>query len=163
MTTTILSLPSARKASPMLQPIVDSQGQFGSNDFGAGRRAVLLSSSLCDAIHVHRSRCRSWCRFSLTYSGVPHIRFLFWGEGSLWILGFGVPSRPNPSSGVAKSTLPVPRERSSILNVDLVVMSAAVHQCRLSTTAVLVWVDKAAWASIVYRFSGRRFSWSGVG
>ncbi len=47
------------------------------------------------------------------YSGVPHIRFPFWGEGSLWILGFGVPSGPNPSSGVLKSTLPGPREGSS--------------------------------------------------
>ncbi len=49
------------------------------------------------------------------------------GGGSLWILGFGVPSRPIPSSGALKSTLPGPREGSSILNVDLVVVTAAVH------------------------------------
>ncbi len=60
------------------------------------------------------------------YSGGPQIRFFFGGEGSLWILGFGVPSRPNPSSGALKSTLPGPREGSSILNAHLVVMSAAV-------------------------------------
>ncbi len=53
--------------------------------------------------------------------------FPFWGESSLWILGSGVPSRPNPSSGALKSTLPGPWEGSSILNVDLVVMSAAVQ------------------------------------
>ncbi len=60
------------------------------------------------------------------YSGVPHIRFPFGGEGSLWILGFGVPSKPNPSSGALKSALPGPREGSSILNAHLMVMSAAV-------------------------------------
>jgi hypothetical protein len=60
------------------------------------------------------------------YSGGPHIRFLFGGEGSLWILGFGVPSRPNASSGPLKSTLPGPREGSSILNIDLVIVTAAV-------------------------------------
>jgi hypothetical protein len=61
-----------------------------------------------------------------TYRGVPHIRFRFRGEGSLWILGFKVPSRPNPLSGAVKSALPGPREGSSILNAHLVVMSAAV-------------------------------------
>ncbi len=67
------------------------------------------------------------------YSGGPHIRFPFWGgEGSLWILGLGVPSRPNPSSGAVKSTLPGPREGSLILNSHLVVMSAAVHEVDLT-------------------------------
>ena len=64
------------------------------------------------------------------YSGGPHIRFPFWGEGSLWILGFGVPSRPNPLSGAVKSVVPGPREGSSILNAHLVVMSAAVFVLR---------------------------------
>ncbi len=41
-------------------------------------------------------------------------------------LRFGVPSRPNLSSGALKSALPGPREGSSILNSHLVVMSAAV-------------------------------------
>ncbi len=55
------------------------------------------------------------------YSGVLHIRFpILGGMGSFWILGFGVPSRPNPSSGALKSTLPGPREGLSILNADLV-------------------------------------------
>ncbi len=51
--------------------------------------------------------------------------FPFGGEGSLWILGFGASSRPNPSSGALKSTRPGLREGSSILNVDLVVVTAA--------------------------------------
>ncbi len=69
---------------------------------------------------------RGWLLGGILYSGGPHIRFLCFGEGSLWILGFGVPSRPNPFSGALKSTLPGPGEGSSILNVHLVVMSAAV-------------------------------------
>jgi hypothetical protein len=55
----------------------------------------------------------------------PTYKVSFWGEGALWILGFGVPSRPNPWSGHRKSTLPGPREGSSILNADLVVVTAA--------------------------------------
>ena len=68
---------------------------------------------------------------TLCYSGVPHTRFHFWGEGSLRILGFGVPSRPNPSSGALNSTLPGPREGTSILNAHLVVMSAVVPAVRI--------------------------------
>ncbi len=60
------------------------------------------------------------------YSGGQHIRFPFGGEGSLWILGFGAPSTPNPPSRAVKSTLPGPWEGSSILNVDLVVVTAVV-------------------------------------
>ncbi len=60
------------------------------------------------------------------------------GEGSLWILGFGVASRPNPASGVLKSTLPEPRDGSSILNVDLVVMTAAVLVTNLSRQGQLL-------------------------
>ncbi len=52
--------------------------------------------------------------------------FLLGRKASLWILGFGVPSRRNPLSGPLKSTLPGPREGSSILNVDLVVVTASV-------------------------------------
>jgi hypothetical protein len=52
-------------------------------------------------------------------------RFLFFGEGSLRILGFGGPSRSNPSSGLLKSTLPGPGEGPSILNAHLVVVTAA--------------------------------------
>jgi hypothetical protein len=63
------------------------------------------------------------------YSGGPHIRFPFWGEGPLWISGFGVLSRPNPSSGALKLTLPGPQEGASILNVDLVVVTTAVPVC----------------------------------
>ncbi len=59
------------------------------------------------------------------YSGGPHISFPF--------LRFGVPSRPNPPSGSLKSTLPGPREGSSIINVDLVVVSAAV--CHVQAVA----------------------------
>ena len=47
----------------------------------------------------------------------------FW-KGSLRILGFGVPSMPNPSSGALRSTLPGPRERSGILSAHLALMSA---------------------------------------
>ena len=49
-------------------------------------------------------------------------------EGSLRILGSGAPLMRNPLSGALKSTLPGPREGSSILNVHLVVMSAAVRK-----------------------------------
>jgi hypothetical protein len=56
----------------------------------------------------------------------PAYKVLFVLEGSLWILGFGVRSRPHPSSGPLKSTLPGPREGSSILEVDFVVVTAAV-------------------------------------
>ncbi len=55
------------------------------------------------------------------------IGFPFLGEVSPWILGFGVPSKSNPSSGPLKSALPGPREGSMILNVDLVAMTAAVY------------------------------------
>ena len=57
------------------------------------------------------------------------VSFFFGGgvEGSLWILSFGVPSRPNHSSRLLKSTLPGPREGSSILNAHLVVVTAAVQ------------------------------------
>ncbi len=34
------------------------------------------------------------------------VGFLFWGEGSLWILGFAVPSRPNRLSGALKLGCP---------------------------------------------------------
>ncbi len=53
------------------------------------------------------ARCCSEMKFG-AYSGVPHTRFPFGGEGPLWILGFGAPSRPDPSSGALKSTLPGP-------------------------------------------------------
>ncbi len=62
----------------------------------------------------------------------PTYKVPFLGDGSLWILGFGVPSKPNHSSGPLKSTLPGPREGSSILNVDLVVVTAAVPVCPIS-------------------------------
>jgi hypothetical protein len=52
---------------------------------------------------------------------------LFRGEVLLWILGFEAPSRQNPSSGAVKLTLLGPREGSSFLNDDLVVVTAAVH------------------------------------
>ncbi len=56
----------------------------------------------------------------------PTCKVSFFREGSLWILSFGVPSRPNPSSGGVNSTLLGPREGSSILNVDRAVVAAAV-------------------------------------
>ena len=49
----------------------------------------------------------------------------FW-KRFLRILGFGVPSMPNPSSGALRSTLPGPRERSGILSAHLALMSACV-------------------------------------
>ncbi len=48
------------------------------------------------------------------------MRFSFRGEKCLWILGFGVPSKPNPSSGPLKLGSPEPLEGSSTLNVDFV-------------------------------------------
>ncbi len=91
--------------------------------FATGPRCILVlvcraARAMSQGVSSHETCCG--------YSGGPHIRFLFWGEGSLCVLGFGVPSRPNPSSGAVKSTLPGPREGSSILNAHLVVMSAAV-------------------------------------
>ncbi len=59
-------------------------------------------------------------------SGGPHIRFPFLGGGVPLDLRFRSPSRPNPWSRAVKSTLPGPREGSSILNAHVVVMSAAV-------------------------------------
>ena len=57
------------------------------------------------------------------YSGSPctykFTRSHEFGKVSSRILGFGVPSMPNPSSGALKSILPGPRERSSILNAHL--------------------------------------------
>ena len=82
-----------------------------------------------ETLHVVRRCTKNLASLTFAqtrYSGVPHTRFPFWGEGSLWILGLGVHSRPNPSSGAVKLTLPGPREGSSILNAHLVVMSAAV-------------------------------------
>ncbi len=52
----------------------------------------------------------------------PTYMVSFWGEGSLGILGSGSPRSPGPLT----STLPGPREGSSSLNVDLVVVTAAV-------------------------------------
>ncbi len=60
------------------------------------------------------------------YSAVPHIRFLLQGGRVPLDLRFRGPLRPNPSSGPLKSTLPGPREGSSMLDVDLVVVTAAV-------------------------------------
>ncbi len=76
----------------------------------------------------------------------------FLGEGPLWIFGFGVPSRPNPSSGALKSTLPVPREGSSILNADLVVVTAAVFHregCVLSRPVLCTGVHHCVAVTIV--------------
>ena len=105
--------------------------QFGSPP-PSSRPLPPLAHSPPSSLHsspsiTHRShpKVHRWAPHQ-RYSGVPHTRFLFWGERSLWILGFRVHSRPNPSSGALKSTLPGPREGSSILNVDLVVVSAAV-------------------------------------
>ncbi len=45
---------------------------------------------------------RETCR-SVRYSGSPHTRFLFFEGGvSLRILGVGIPSKPNPSSGAMR-------------------------------------------------------------
>ncbi len=62
------------------------------------------------------------------YSGGPHIRFPFCGDRCLRISSSGAPLERNPWSGALKLTLPGPREGSSIVNVDLVVMAAAVQQ-----------------------------------
>ncbi len=62
------------------------------------------------------------------YSGGPHTRFHEFWEGPLLILGSGAPLRRNPLSGDLKWTLPGPREGSSILNTDLVVVTAAVAE-----------------------------------
>ena len=76
-------------------------------------------------------------RDSKPYSGGPHIRFPFWGEGSLWILGFGVPSRPDPSSEAVKSTLPGSPEESSILNADLARCNRLEHR----------WLSSLGWGT----------------
>jgi hypothetical protein len=73
-----------------------------------------------------KSGCTADAINALAYSGGPHTRFHEFWEGSLRILGSGVPLRRNPPSGALNSTLPGPREGSSILNVHLVVVTAAV-------------------------------------
>ncbi len=64
----------------------------------------------------------------------PHIRFPFWEEGPLWILGSGASSSQDPASGAVKPTRPGPREGSSILNVDRVVVTAAVPHMMVKTS-----------------------------
>ncbi len=86
-----------------------------------------LRSSLRPGCLLRPRAGGSECTAGCGSSGGPHRRFLFGGEGSLWILGLGAPSSPNPSSGHLKSTLPGPREGSSIKNVDLVIVTAAVQ------------------------------------
>ena len=80
------------------------------------RRAALCSAA-ADVEPVARSR---------EVQRVPTYKVSFFWEGSLWILAFGVPLRRNPSSGALKSTLPGPRVGPLILNVDPVVVTAAV-------------------------------------
>jgi hypothetical protein len=87
---------------------------------------------------------------SIPYSGVLHIRFPFWGGRPPCILGFGVPSRPNSSSGAPKWTLPGPRKGSSILNAHLVVMSAAVVVDSLK----VVWMHNANMIVGCFLYSG---------
>ena len=78
-------------------------GAAAANRRRQDRRITSTFSRACDERHAARAVMRS---------------HEFW-KGSLRILGFGVPSMPNPSSGALKSILPGPRERSSILNAHL--------------------------------------------
>ncbi len=60
------------------------------------------------------------------YSGVPHIRFSFLGARAPLDLRFRGPLEAKSFVRGSKSTYLGPREGSLILNVDLVVMTAAV-------------------------------------
>ncbi len=55
------------------------------------------------------------------------LRLVGWGEGVPWILGLGVPPKPNPLPRSFKSTPPATREGSfDLKNVDLAVVTAGV-------------------------------------
>ena len=83
-----------------------------------GLDGVLLAGAREADFLARKHNCATWS-----------IRLLFLGEGSLWILGSGVPSKAKRKSspGALKLALLGPRERSSIFNVDLVVVAAAVQ------------------------------------
>ncbi len=96
-------------------------------------------------IHVQFLSVPHWAPlYGWLYIGGPHTRLHEFWEGSLRILGSGAPLRRHSQSGSLKSTFPGPREGSSILNVQLVVVAAAVSLAAFAQSKLFDGQDRPA-------------------